>query len=138
MSYEGPGTILGGLPVIAVLSSGKDADTPNGPGEYWTEVDSIHWRKRDGSKGKEIPQHLRDKAEAYDSYFSSLIEDIESHYAYQAYLQKHGERIVHHNTCSPDYPEKPKGEPPRPLIETEGVITCGDCGAFVTTRAKLS
>ena len=28
-------TILGGLPVIADVAFGKDADTPNGPGEYW-------------------------------------------------------------------------------------------------------
>lgn len=76
---EGPGTILGGLPVIAVVTGGKDADTPNGPGEYWEEVVSIHWMKRDGSKGKEIPAHLRDKAEAYDFAFCDLLEQVFSH-----------------------------------------------------------
>lgn len=76
MSAEGPGTILGGLPVIAIVTGGKDADTPNGPGEYWTEVVSIHWMRRDGSKGKEIPAHIRDRAEAYDYGFCDLTEQV--------------------------------------------------------------
>lgn len=76
MSAEGIGTILGGLPVVAVVTGGKDADTPNGPGEYWTEVVSIHWMKRDGSKGAEIPPHIRDRAEAYDFGFCDLTEQV--------------------------------------------------------------
>lgn len=80
MPYEGPGTILGGLPVIAVIEAGKDADTPNGPGEYWQEIVSIHWKKRDGSKGKKIPEHLRDRAENYDYGFYSLIEQVDYHH----------------------------------------------------------
>lgn len=87
---EGPGTILGGLPVIAVVSAGKDADTPNGPGEYWEEVDSIHWMKRDGSKGKEIPKRLRDKAEKYDSYFCCLLEQVWDHLIHEEWLKKKG------------------------------------------------
>ena len=140
MSYEGAGTILGGLPVIAVVESGKDADTPNGPGEYWSEVISLHWVKRDGSKGKELPEKVRDRAEAYDYGFCDLIEQVHEQLTYERYLKEQGERIAHHPTCSPDYPEKPKGEPPRPLIEDHeaGVITCGDCGAFVLTQVKLT
>ncbi len=83
---EGPGTILGGLPVIAVVSFGKDADTPNGPGEYWAEVESIHWMKRDRSKGKEIPEHIRDRAEKYDYRFCDLIERVQDHLIYKPEL----------------------------------------------------
>lgn len=88
MAYEGPGTILGGLPVIAVIESGKDADTPNGPGEYWSEVQSLHWQKRDGSKGKELPQHIIDRAEKYDYAFCDLIENVHEHLAHETWLKK--------------------------------------------------
>lgn len=88
MPYEGPGTILGGLPVIAVIESGKDIDTPNGPGEYWSEVQSIHWRKRDGSKGKELPEHIVGKASNYDYDFCNLIEEVHEHLAHEAWLEK--------------------------------------------------
>lgn len=139
MSYEGPGTILGGLPVIAVVSSGKDSDTPDGPGEYWSEVDSIHWRKRDGTKGKALPEHLRDKAKAYDSGFCDLIDQVHTHLSQEEWLRKHGERIVHHPTCNADYPEKPKGEAPRALVVMEdGLINCSDCGAWVDTKVTLT
>lgn len=88
MAYEGPGTILGGLPVIAVVESGKDIDTPNGPGEYWSEVQSIHWQKRDGSKGKELPEHIVDRAEKYDYAFCNLIEEVHDWLAYKDYEEK--------------------------------------------------
>ena len=80
-----PATILGGLPVVATIAFGKDADTPNGPGEYWAEVEEICWRKRDGTAGKPVPEHIYDRAEKYDPYFSALIETIESELAYEAY-----------------------------------------------------
>lgn len=82
MSFEGPGTILGGLPVWAEIDAGKDADTPNGPGDYWAEVRQIYWRKRNGSKGKPIPQHLFDKAAKYDYKFCDLIEQVQDHWLY--------------------------------------------------------
>lgn len=88
MSYEGPGTILGGLPVIAIVHSGKDADTPNGPGEYWSEVLAIHWSKRDGSKGKELPEHIVARAEKYDYAFCDLIEAVHEHLAYEKWAQE--------------------------------------------------
>lgn len=89
---EGPGTILGGLPVVAVVEYGKDPDTPNGPGEFWAEVTSIHWRKRDGSKGKELPQHLYDRAEAYDYAFCDLIEQVFDHVNHERWLRERAEK----------------------------------------------
>lgn len=87
---EAPATILGGLPVIAEVSFGKDSDTPSGPGDYWAEVENIYWMKRDGSKGREIPKHLWDRAEKYDRYFGSLTEQVSDHLAHEAWLEKHG------------------------------------------------
>lgn len=85
---EGPGTILGGLPVIAVIDFGKDEDTPIGPGEYWSEVRSLHWRKRDGTKGAEIPDHIVERAEKYDYAFCDLCEQVFDHLAHQDWLAK--------------------------------------------------
>jgi hypothetical protein len=82
---EGPGTILGGLPVIAEVSFGV-SDGPDGR-DYWAEVDTIYWMKRNGSKGKAIPQHIRDRAEKYDYYFCNLIEQVQDHLVYQDYLR---------------------------------------------------
>lgn len=81
-------TILGGLPVVADVSFGKDADTPDGPGEYWSAVNALYWCKRDGTKGKEIPEHLRDRAERYDPYFWNLLEGICEELAYEASEQR--------------------------------------------------
>lgn len=72
-----PGTILGGLPVIADVAFGIDGWT----GEGWSEVEHIYWQKKDGTAGKEIPLHLRDKAEKYDPYFSNLTEQVGEHLA---------------------------------------------------------
>lgn len=72
-------TILGGLPVIADISFGYDSLN----NEHWTEV-AIYWRKRDGTAGKEISLHLRDKAERYDPYFSDLIERANESLAHEA------------------------------------------------------
>jgi hypothetical protein len=43
--------------------------------------------------------------------------------------------IIHHPSCSPNYPEKPKGEPPQatvdiPISDISIARTCVDCGAF--------
>jgi hypothetical protein len=72
---EGPATVLGGLPVIAVCTFGKDSDTPNGPGEYWAEVDTLHWRKRDGSKGAEVSLKVYDRLEKLDPYWQCNVTD---------------------------------------------------------------
>lgn len=69
---EGPSTILGGLPVFLVVSCGYDPYN----NEYWSEVDEICWRKKDGSKGKPIPDSVRDRAENYDYGFCEAIEQL--------------------------------------------------------------
>jgi len=85
---EGPGTILGGLPVWAVIDHGKDDDTPCGPGEWWSEVRSLHWLKRDGTKGKELPEHITDRAEKYDYAFCDLCEQVFDYVAHEKWLAK--------------------------------------------------
>lgn len=74
---DAPVTILGGLPVIATVSFTRD---------YWGEcdadVDDLCWMKRDGSKGKSIPQHLFDKATA-DYKNADIIEQVTDYYAYK-------------------------------------------------------
>jgi hypothetical protein len=72
---SGPATILGGLPVIADVSFGYDSYAM----EHWADVGEIYWQKRNGEKGKPIPQHLRDRAEKYDPYFSTVIEQVQDH-----------------------------------------------------------
>lgn len=84
-SYEGAGRILGGLPVYAYIDCGKDADTPNGPGEYWAEVRSLHWLKKNGTPGKELPQHIIDRAEKYDYGFCDLTMEIADNLAADAW-----------------------------------------------------
>jgi len=78
-----PATILGGLPVWADVHWGKDADTPNGAGDYWAEVEDICWRKRDGSRGKSITQKVWERAENYDCYFCHTIEEVEDYLDHQ-------------------------------------------------------
>lgn len=77
-SYSGQGTILGGLPVIADVDWGTDYW-----GEGYAEISAIYWMKRDGTKGKPIPQKVWDRAEIYDSYFSSLVEQLSEQSAYE-------------------------------------------------------
>lgn len=79
------GTILGGLPVVAEVSFGID-DCPCTGRDYWASVDAIYWQTRKTSfsnlaHGKEIPQHLLDKAEEYDYGFSDLIEQANDYLA---------------------------------------------------------
>lgn len=77
-------TILGGLPVIADVSFGYDGFT----GEYYSEVSQLFWVKKDGSPGKELPQHVIDKAEKYDPYFANLTENVSEMLASEAYENK--------------------------------------------------
>lgn len=74
----GRGTILGGLPVFAEVSFGHDGFT----GEGWAEVEHIYWVKKNDKPGKEIPDHIRDRAEKYDSYFCNLTEQVSDYLAY--------------------------------------------------------
>ncbi len=74
-----PCTILGGLPVHATVSYGTDDFT----GEGWAEVEDICWLRRDGKRGKAIPQEVFDRAEKYDPYFARLTEEVSDYNAYQ-------------------------------------------------------
>lgn len=69
-------TILGGLPVVVDVNFGRDSWT----GECYSEVESIWWMKRNGKAGKSIPDHIWNRAEKYDPYFSEMttriVEDI--------------------------------------------------------------
>lgn len=85
-------TILGGLAIIADVAFGKDSDTPNGPGDYWASVEHIYWLKKNGTKGKEIPQAVRDKAEKYDPYFATLTENVSEMLAYEDWERKRLEK----------------------------------------------
>lgn len=89
MSVFAPVSILGGLPVFAEVSFGKDSDTPNGPGDYWAEVDDIYWMKRDGSKGKPLPEHLFDKAMADDG--ADIIESVSDYLSHERWLREKAE-----------------------------------------------
>ena len=75
----GLGTILGGLPIAADVSFGYDDFTLEG----WSKVNHIYWLKHNGEPGKEIPQHIFDRAEKYDPYFCSLMEQVSEYLAYQ-------------------------------------------------------
>jgi hypothetical protein len=83
MGARAPAQILGGLPIIAEVSFGRDYF-----GEYWEEVDHLYWRKRDGTAGKEIPQHIRDKAEACDYGLCNVIEQVNDYLAYEQAQQE--------------------------------------------------
>jgi len=47
----------------------------------------------------------------------------------------------HHSKCTPNYPEKPKGEPPQLIVKSkisdnEILYQCVDCGAHILTKIK--
>ena len=65
--------IFGKMPVVVEIACGVD-DSPVYGREYYEEVEGIWWERKDGSKGKEVPQHLVDKLEEQDPYFCNLIE----------------------------------------------------------------
>lgn len=73
-----PVTILGCLPVIATVNWHEDS----------ADVWNIFWRKKDGTAGKEISQHMMDKAEKYDFLLCDLCEQVSEWHALQKYLKK--------------------------------------------------
>lgn len=79
--YEGPGEILGGLPVYAKLYACRDYF-----GEVDVQVVSIHWVDKDGNPRGEISQKVYDKAEEYDPYFSDLIYQVDEHLSYLQWM----------------------------------------------------
>lgn len=80
----GVGTILGGLPVVADVSWGYDSFA----GEYWAEVQHIYWLKKGDKPGKEIPQHIRDRAAKYDYGFCNLIEQVSDYIASENWTEQ--------------------------------------------------
>ena len=62
---------------------------------------------------------------------------VSDYVAHEQWEQKWREAIQHAPTCSPDYPEKPKGEEAQPIIWDDAWAVCGDCGAKVNTMIKL-
>jgi hypothetical protein len=126
---EGRGTICGGLPVIAHVTFTR--------GDGWTtdddaEVDEIYWMKKDGTKGKPIPEHLRERAEKQDYLLCNLIEQVSDYLAYEQY-----ERELMEVRCKPCGGEGVK----RPSPWSEATDLCRRCkgtGTFVSrVRAGL-
>jgi hypothetical protein len=73
---SGPATILGGLPVIADVSFTRDYY-----GECDADVECLYWMKRDGSKGKPIPEHMYDRLPDY--WQADVIESVSEHLAHE-------------------------------------------------------
>lgn len=65
--------IFGKMPVIVDIGYGYE-DSPCFGREYYEEVEGIWWRKKDGTKGKHVPEHLMDRLEEQDMYLLNLIE----------------------------------------------------------------
>jgi hypothetical protein len=76
MSYSGPGTICGGLPVWATMDWSYDIY----PGESDAKITEIRWLNRDGTPGGHIPQKVWDRAEKADPYFCCLTEALGEQY----------------------------------------------------------
>lgn len=84
---EAPVTVLGGLPLIAEVwfTRGDGWCTDDDAG-----VDALYWRKRDGSKGKEVSQKIYDRLEKADTYWeASVTEQVSEHLAYEEWEAKH-------------------------------------------------
>lgn len=91
MSFEGPCTVLGGLPLWAKCSAGVD-DSPVCGREYWSEVNTLHWLKKDGTPGKEVSQAIYDKLEKYDSYWEGgVTEQVSDYLMHEQWLAEHPE-----------------------------------------------
>lgn len=82
----GRATILGGLPVWALVNFGM-TDDENGR-DYWSEVEDICWVRRDGSRGKSISKPMFDRAESADPYFASVTEAVSDYLAYDNWISR--------------------------------------------------
>lgn len=82
------GTILGIFPVVAEVNCGWSESTPYSDAEYYSEVEAIYWQRRDGSKGKEIPVHIWERAYEYDYMFCDLMESGFDELAYRDHQEK--------------------------------------------------
>ena len=71
---EGPSTILGGLPVWAEFTYTR-GDWGFTDDDF--DLDALYWLKRDGTKGNPLPEHMYDRAEKHDEYFSDCFQQLE-------------------------------------------------------------
>ena len=82
-------SILGGLPVIAVVTFTR--------GDGWeidddAHVDHLYWVKRDGAKGKEVSQKIYDKLDKRDPYWQAdVTEQVSEALAYEDWISRNGE-----------------------------------------------
>jgi hypothetical protein len=86
MALEGPCTILGGLPVWAVCwyERGDGWMTDDDAG-----VDSLHWLKRNGTKGKEVSEKIYDRLEKADPYWQcEVTEQVFDYLAHERWLEE--------------------------------------------------
>ncbi len=85
---SGPATILGGLPIIADVwftrGDGYSSDDDAG-------VDAIYWRKRDGSKGKEVSQKIYDRLDKIDYWECAVVDAVSDHLAHEQWLREQAE-----------------------------------------------
>jgi hypothetical protein len=85
MPFEGPCTILGGLPVWACCwytrGDGYSSDDDAG-------VDTLHWKKADGTKGKEVSQKIYDRLDKIDYWEADVTEQVFDYLAYQDYQER--------------------------------------------------
>lgn len=79
-------TVRGGLAVEAEVSFGKDADTPNGPGEYWANVDGLYWI----NGGAPLSDRLMALIEEEDPYWQAgVTEQVNEQLAYEDYERRY-------------------------------------------------
>ena len=80
---SGPCTILGGLPVVADIwfTRGDGWETDDNAG-----VDTIYWRRRDDSKGKEVSQAIYDRLDKIDYWECDVIDQVSDWLSYEEHL----------------------------------------------------
>lgn len=84
----GPATIFGGLPIWAEVSftRGDGYSTDDD-----ADVTSVHWLRRDGSKGKEVSQRIYDRLDTIDYWQCDVTEQVSDYLAHLQYCRDHPE-----------------------------------------------
>lgn len=74
---SGPATILGGLPVFAECwyTRGDGLTTDDDCG-----VEALYWLRRNGTKGKELPQSIMDRLDKTPYWEAGVCEMVCDHY----------------------------------------------------------
>ncbi len=89
---EGPATILGGLPVIAEVwfTRGDGWATDDDAG-----VTALYWVKKDGTKGKEVPESIYERCAKADDYWEcDVIDAVSDHIAYEQWCRENPEEAA--------------------------------------------